>query len=56
MNQFIIQMPSSVPTPVQQKQIDRKYGMFLHFGINTFHNKEWSDGTLPAISDRKSVV
>jgi alpha-L-fucosidase len=25
-------------------------GMFFHFGINTFHGKEWSDGTLPASS------
>lgn len=24
----------------------RKFGMFLHFGINTFGNVEWSDGTL----------
>ena len=25
--------------------IDRKYGMFLHFGMNTYLNVEWSDGT-----------
>ena len=24
--------------------------MFIHFGMNTFHNIEWSDGTLPASS------
>jgi len=25
-------------------------GVFFHFGINTFHGKEWSEGTLPAAS------
>lgn len=25
-------------------------GVFFHFGLNTFHGKEWSDGTLPAAS------
>lgn len=36
------------PTPGQQAMIDRKYGMFLHFGMNTYLNVEWSDGTAPA--------
>lgn len=36
------------PTKGQQAMIDRKYGMFLHFGMNTFLNVEWSDGTAPA--------
>lgn len=43
----IMQEPSLVPTPGQKAQIARKFGMFLHFGINTFNNTEWSDGTLP---------
>lgn len=43
----IMQQPSLVPTPGQQAQIDRRFGMFLHFGINTFNNTEWSDGKLP---------
>jgi len=38
--------PSTTPTPNQLAQIDRKYGMFMHFGINTFNDKEWSDGTI----------
>jgi len=34
------------PNPAQQKWMDYKFGMFLHFGINTYYDKEWSDGTL----------
>jgi alpha-L-fucosidase len=34
------------PTPAQQKWLDLKFGMFVHFGINTFNDAEWSDGTL----------
>ena len=40
--------PSPQPTPGQRAMIDRKYGMFLHFGMNTYLNAEWSDGTAPA--------
>lgn len=36
------------PTAGQQAMIDRKYGMFLHFGMNTYLNVEWSDGSAPA--------
>lgn len=28
------------PTEGQQAMIDRKYGMFLHFGMNTYLNTE----------------
>ncbi len=34
-----------VPTPQQLKWQRIEYGMFCHFGLNTFHNLEWSDGT-----------
>lgn len=34
----------------QQNQIKRGYGMFIHFGINTFNETEWSDGKLPVNS------
>ena len=47
---FIRQLPSLGPTPAQVAQIKRKYGMFIHFGINTFNNTEWSDGSLPVNS------
>ena len=43
-------------TPVQEvsrfqlDQIERGYGMFIHFGINTFNEIEWSKGKLPVSS------
>jgi len=35
-----------VPTPQQKAWMDLHFGMFIHFGINTYYDKEWSDGTL----------
>jgi len=40
------------PDRRQQALISRGYGMFVHFGINTFNETEWSDGTLPVASYR----
>ena len=40
--------PSNKPNKTQELLIERGYGMFIHFGVNTFANLEWSDGTLPA--------
>lgn len=34
----------------QQAFMDLKYGMFIHFGINTFNDKEWSYGDLSLTS------
>jgi alpha-L-fucosidase len=34
------------PTPSQRRWMDLRFGLFLHFGINTFYDLEWSDGTL----------
>ncbi|EDM37743.1 calx-beta domain protein [Pedobacter sp. BAL39] len=42
--------PATKPNPAQREMIKRGYGMFIHFGINTFNNIEWSDGTLPLSS------
>ena len=50
------QQPGLVPTPGQLAQIRRKFGMFIHFGINTFNNTEWSDGTLPIESYRPTAI
>ena len=36
------------PTPAQRRYLDLRLGMMLHFGINTYYDKEWSDGTLDA--------
>lgn len=38
------------PNAGQRQLIERGYGMFIHFGVNTFNEIEWSDGTLPASS------
>jgi alpha-L-fucosidase len=40
----------TIPTPGQLAWQRAGFGMFCHFGINTFHDKEWSDGTLPPSS------
>lgn len=37
-------------SPAQLNQIKKGYGMFIHFGINTFNEIEWSNGKLPASS------
>jgi alpha-L-fucosidase len=34
----------------QRSQIKKGYGMFIHFGINTFNEIEWSNGKLPVSS------
>jgi alpha-L-fucosidase len=38
------------PSTIQLSQIKRGYGMFIHFGLNTFNEMEWSDGKLPVSS------
>ena len=35
-----------MPTPAQLSWQQDGLGVFLHFGINTFYGREWSDGTL----------
>jgi alpha-L-fucosidase len=34
------------PTPAQAAWQDLEMGMLIHFGLNTYHDVEWSDGTL----------
>ena len=35
-----------MPSSLQRSWMDLGFGMFIHFGINTYYDKEWSDGTL----------
>ncbi len=42
-----VQMPGTKPNAAQRALIKRGYGMFIHFGINTFGEIEWSDGNIP---------
>ncbi|MBI2926227.1 MAG: alpha-L-fucosidase [Verrucomicrobia bacterium] len=35
-----------LPTTTQLVWLELEVGMFCHFGINTFHNLEWSEGNL----------
>ncbi|MFC1435663.1 alpha-L-fucosidase [Streptacidiphilus sp. N1-3] len=45
-------MPVPIPTPGQLAWQEDGFGLFLHLGVNTFHGREWSDGTLdPACFD-----
>lgn len=48
--------PSTEPNEGQLKMIQRRYGAFLHFGINTFNNIEWSEGTLPIESYHPDAI
>ncbi|MFJ4027337.1 alpha-L-fucosidase [Paenarthrobacter sp. NPDC089989] len=34
-------------SPAQLRWQHLEFGVFIHFGVNTFAGKEWSDGTLP---------
>lgn len=41
-------VPSRKPNATQRAMQQRGYGMFIHFGVNTFGEIEWSDGSIPA--------
>lgn len=49
-------IPQAFPSEFQRKQMDRKYGMFIHFGINTFNDCEWSYGDLPLDSYKPTEI
>jgi alpha-L-fucosidase len=36
---------SDEPSALQKSWMEMGFGMFVHFGINTYYDKEWSDGT-----------
>ncbi len=49
-------IPSTEPSEAQKAQIARKYGMFIHFGMNTFHDMEWTDGRFPPSTYTPSAI
>lgn len=38
-----------LPSEEQAQWLEMEIGMFSHFGLNTYYNKEWSDGSLDPI-------
>jgi alpha-L-fucosidase len=44
---WIKQEPATTPNIYQIRKADLKYGMFIHYGMNTFAGQEWTDGTYP---------
>lgn len=44
------------PSPQQVEWQDLEFGVIIHFGTNTFLNREWGDGTAePSVFDPKDV-
>lgn len=56
MSNLIKQKPATEPNEFQLKQMKRKFGMFIHFGVNTFGNTEWSDGMIRAKSYQPETI
>lgn len=45
---WITQESGTTPNAYQKRKANLKYGMFIHYGINTFLGEEWTDGSHPA--------
>ena len=52
----ICQKPSLEPNTYQKEQMERQFGMFIHFGVNTFGNVEWSSGRIDALSYQPTAI
>jgi alpha-L-fucosidase len=48
--------PAATANATQHAMLLRGYGMFIHFGINTFADIEWSDGTIPVEKYNPSLL
>ena len=55
-NKRIYQKPSLEPNLFQIEQMKRQFGMFIHFGVNTFGNVEWSSGKIEALSYQPTKI
>jgi len=44
------------PDKVQKKFQELKFGMFVHFGLNTFYSNESSDGDLPLYNFNPEII
>lgn len=53
---LISPIPSATPSEGQKLQMARKFGAFIHFGVNTFGNTEWSDGGIDALSYQPDYI
>ncbi|MFC5467386.1 alpha-L-fucosidase [Cohnella suwonensis] len=52
----MITIPLAKPTKQQAAWQDLELGMFCHFGLNTFHGREWGDGQdSPALFNPESL-
>lgn len=54
--ELIKQIPALEPNQFQLEQMERKFGMFIHFGVNTFGNIEWSDGGIDSRSYQPTQI
>ena len=45
---WITQQSGREPNVYQVRKAHLKYGMFIHYGMNTFLGQEWTDGSSPA--------
>lgn len=53
---LIAPVPARRPSAGQKRQMDRRFGMFLHFGVNIFGNVEWSDDGIAALSYQPTAI